>query len=213
VQDVGGAVEGSSALVRLLEVPRKADNWKLRQWARRQQLIFSFHYYPGFAADVEMDEMIELAHKQASYWGNVPIFLSEFFTEDEQTSADALARAAEQGTDAVTYWHFVDRNYTGSMGWYRYPESVTQHGEPIEVGGHLNLEAWKAYAQTVENGTFWGADITGAEGGKMDVLSLVPEQSRECPRGMFEGVMEHHRYYKSWKRRTWVRRQILHKHR
>ena len=116
--------------------------------------------------------------KNAGTFGDIPIFLSEFFNGSAQGTADQLAVAVDQGVNAVTYWHYADTNFTGQPGWFMYPESVTSQGKLIEQGtGVINSAAWVPYSATVADGSFWGAQITGGGGAKMDVLALVPKEA------------------------------------
>ena len=46
----------------------------------------------------------------------IPIFLSEYFENGAQLMADKLAVAVNQGANAVTYWHYCDRDYTQTAG-------------------------------------------------------------------------------------------------
>jgi len=80
----------------------------------------------------------------------------------------------------VTYWQNADIEFTGTTGWFKYPESVTSQGSgmPVNGSGDIDPAAWTAYQKTVEDGTFFGAYITGGGGAQMDVLKLVPESAQ-----------------------------------
>ena len=58
----------------------------------------------------------------------IPIYLSEYFENGAQLMADKLAVAVDQGANAVTYWQYVDRDYTKQDGaWAAWPgRLVTQ---------------------------------------------------------------------------------------
>lgn len=110
------------------------------------------------------EETIQEAKKNASKFGDIPLFLSEclhlwdplgervkpwprFFNGTAQGTADQLAVAVDQGVNAVTYWQYADTNFTGqpgggarlevhpsAPGWFMYPESVTSQGKLIDQG-------------------------------------------------------------------------------
>mmetsp|Transcript_1530 Transcript_1530/g.4131 ORF Transcript_1530/g.4131 Transcript_1530/m.4131 type:complete len:570 (+) Transcript_1530:82-1791(+) len=186
LQDVSGTLPGANRLYdALFSEPSAASGEfemkKLKAWASRGKLVLSFHFYPGFATQVGMEEMIELARKEAAKWGQVPLFFSEFWGETAQEMADVMAGAGDDGVDAITYWHYVDREYTGQPGWYIYNAATLAKGDPVSDEGEINWEAWREYIKTVFDGTFIGADITGADNGRTDVLRLLPKQAPETP--------------------------------
>lgn len=172
LEDTLGSLPGAGAIMELLAA-RPVATGLLQSWARRNQLIVSFHFYPGVAVNVGLKQMVALAKKVSAAWGSVPIYLSEFFTSSPHNTAAVLTSAAEFGCDAVTFWHSADATYTGTQGWFWYPESVKRFGLPVDVDGNVNVDAWKAYEQTVADGSFTGAAITGAEGAQAleDVFS------------------------------------------
>jgi len=187
LQDLFGSLPDASAVMKLLYATGPLSCFAKRHikaWAARSQLIVAFHYYPGIAASVEFPEMVKLAHEQASRFagkpGMVPVFLSEFHEGAAEAAASRLVQSVELGCNAVTYWHYVDTEWTGQLGWYKYPPAVLQAGTgvPVNDAGKIDPEAWEAYKQTVADGTFWGANITGANGGSDKVLQLMSNTSK-----------------------------------
>eukprot|EP00930_Biecheleria_cincta_P049709 TRINITY_DN34906_c0_g1_i1.p1 TRINITY_DN34906_c0_g1~~TRINITY_DN34906_c0_g1_i1.p1 ORF type:complete len:571 (-),score=99.10 TRINITY_DN34906_c0_g1_i1:56-1768(-) len=179
IEDVGGGISEGSPLMNVLALtPLHTDALlQLSTWAQKGQLLLSFHHYKNLITDVNLTTMVSLAKKQAKFLGagaGVPIFLSEFYSSTAQGMADGLADAAELGVNCATFWHYVNTNYTGTEGWFKYPKAIVDEGEPVDGNGHINTKSWKMYEETVANGTFWGAPITGARGGQMNVLELVP---------------------------------------
>lgn len=180
LEDIGGGVPGGGTLIDLLGMmPLDGDSMKrISSWARKGQLALSFHYYKGPVTEVDFPELAHLAKKHAAALGagaGVPVFLSEFFNSTKQGIADTLAQAVELGCNAATYWQYVNTAYTGTDGWFKYSDVITNEGDPIHYNGTIDEKAWGLYSQTVSNGTFWGAAITGGRGGKMGVLELVPD--------------------------------------
>jgi len=179
LQDVSGSLPEANHLFDTLfrEPDAMCGKWEtamLHKWASKGKLVLSFHFYPGFATQVELPEMIKLAHKEAAKFGQVPVFLSEFWFSTPEEMAAAMAQAADLDVDAVTYWHYVDQIYTGNPGWYKYPQEIVDLGEPIGPNGEVNKASWELFHQTVLDGTFIGGDIDGAEGGQSGVLNLIP---------------------------------------
>mmetsp|Transcript_129630 Transcript_129630/g.375435 ORF Transcript_129630/g.375435 Transcript_129630/m.375435 type:complete len:574 (+) Transcript_129630:74-1795(+) len=177
LEDVGGSVRGASQLDTLSKEPDAATAKRiasqLERWASRGKLVLSFHWYPGLATQVPLDAMIDLALKEAARIGGAAVWLSEFFDYSSQGLAEMTTFAADRGCGAVTYWHYVCSTWTGQPGWYKYPPSVLKYGLPIDGFGNVNEQAWAEYIKTVEDGSYWGAYITGAGGGNDDVLRLM----------------------------------------
>jgi len=180
IQHWSGTVPGESTFVSLLAcagTPSNAMKY-YRSFAERNRLILSFHHYSP-PSNVSWKKMVELAKEDAQKLGGVPIWLSEYWEETAQAKADKLAVSTDLGCPATTYWHFADVSYTGTNGWYKYPESVlSAGGEPVDDSGNINDKSWSAYAKTVADGSFWGAQITGAAGASEEVLKLVPATSK-----------------------------------
>lgn len=182
IQDGYGSLSGASILSKVLSlIPiTQAAQRKLKEWGKKNQLILSFHYYPGpvlsSPTTMEFDDYIAKAHKQsADVMGNAPLFLSEFWGESAEDEAQRMAQAANLGVDAITYWQYADHTFTGQPGWYMYPPKVTAYGLPITSEGELNPDSWEEYVKTVYDGTFWGAMVCGAAGSQEDVLALIPD--------------------------------------
>eukprot|EP00439_Symbiodinium_sp_Y106_P007357 s8989_g1.t1 len=110
-----------------------------------------------------------------------PLFMSEFYMPDGETLAWFLARFSDLGCSSSTYWQYVDTDYTQTSGWYMYPPSVTQYGEPISRAGDVNPKAWAAYEKTVADGSYWGGLVCGAGGGQNNVLSKLHSSSISSP--------------------------------
>ena len=104
--------------------------------------------------------------------GGAPITLSEWFHWHHDQNAMELAVAMHANVSMATYWHYVDTDFTGTDGWFRYADGVP---EPISAATDGDLARFATYQATVDNGSFWGADITGSRGGKTGVLKLVPD--------------------------------------
>lgn len=178
IANFSSTVEGESWFIKLLTccpcsgTPREAKKI-FDSFAQQNRLIFSFHFYSPPATG-SFEEVIQLAKKNAIKLGGIPIYLSEYFENGAQLMADKLAVAVNQGANAVTYWHYCDRDYTQTAGWYIYPEEVQALGGVVSNAGIINTPGWDVYKTTVADGTFWGAYITGAGGGRMNVLELVP---------------------------------------
>lgn len=181
-------VENESFFIKLLTclpcsgTPREAKKI-FDSFAGQNRLILSFHFYSPPATG-SFEEVIQLAKKNAIKLGGIPIYLSEYFENGAQLMADKLAVAVDQGANAVTYWQYVDRDYTKQDGWYIYPEEVRALGGVVSNGGIINTPGWDVYKLTVADGTFWGAYITGAGGGRMNVLELVPATSSDAAKGI-----------------------------
>jgi len=194
IQDGHGSLAGASAVTAVtasIPVSRHAREL-LSAWGKRNQLILSFHYYPGgalSATSMKYRPFLQKARKQsAELMGDAPLWLSEFWAMTAQEIADMMAEAADSGVNATTYWQFADDTYTGHPGWYRYPPSVLKYGDPISDRGEVNWPAWQAFQETVHEGTFWGGLICGAAGGQSNVLELVPVKA---PETAGEGAMHH----------------------
>jgi len=184
LEDIAGGVPGGGTLMDLLAmVPLNGDSMKrISSWAWKGQLAYSFHYYKGPVTEVDFPELAYLAKKHAAALGagaGVPVFLSEFFSDTKKGTADTLAQAVEEGCNAATFWQYVNTDYTGTDGWFKYSDAITNVGDPIHYDGTIDQKAWRLYQHTVSNGTFWGAAITGGRGGKMGVLELVPDLDEE----------------------------------
>lgn len=148
----------------------------IKEWATRKRIILSFHYYAP-PTSVSFEDLVGIAKKKAKVWGSaVPIFLSEYWETTAQKFADRLALAADLGCNAVTYWHYVNTEFTGQGGWYKYDE-------PFSIPA--TDEQWEWYVGTVNGQTFWGAAINGAAGGQYDVLSKVPSTTE----GLLQGTL------------------------
>jgi len=182
VEDIIGTslspmVQAAAAVVGV-EAPYKDAVATLTRWAGRGQLIVSFHWYPKEqTTESSLKKYIEGALFLASRFQNPPIWMSEYFNSPEQT-AYFLALASELGCGAVTYWHYTNTDFTKTDGWFRFPAEITAKGRPVDGTGKVNWEAWHLYEKTVAEGTYWGADITGAGGGKMNILKNVPDVNR-----------------------------------
>jgi hypothetical protein len=180
IEDVGGCLPGAGKLMELVAVV-PLSGWSedvLAEWAKKSQLILSFHAYKSRLNPLDLGAMVHEAMKEASsrFGRKVPIWLSEFYTGSSKSSAANLALAAGMGCNAITYWHQADLNFTGTKGWYKYPAVVQALGEPV-VNKQINMKSWVEYEKTVRNGTFFGADITGSGGAKEEVLGLVPAET------------------------------------
>mmetsp|Transcript_117698 Transcript_117698/g.375111 ORF Transcript_117698/g.375111 Transcript_117698/m.375111 type:complete len:578 (+) Transcript_117698:50-1783(+) len=173
LQDGHGSIEGASLSTKLLAVVpvSAAAQQKLTEWGRNDRLILSFHYYPGPVTTMDFGPFIAKARRQADeLMGGAPLFLSEFWAETSQEEADMMAEAANLGCTAITYWQYVNEEFTGNPGWYKYPPEVELLGDPISFDGVVNWEAWMAYQKTVRDGTAWGGMICGAAGAQEDVI-------------------------------------------
>ncbi|CAK9007948.1 unnamed protein product [Durusdinium trenchii] len=170
-------VEGESCFVSLLACAGTSTKamQRFQAYAQQNRLLLSFHYYipPSTSSFIEV---IDLAKKNAIKLGRPPIFFSEFWEGSAQSFANYLAKAVDEGVNAVTYWQYADSDFTGQPGSYKYPESVTSLGDPVSAWGTINTPAWDAYSITVADGTFFGGDITGGGGAQMNVLELVPAE-------------------------------------
>ncbi|CAE7473048.1 URA2 [Symbiodinium natans] len=157
---------------------------QFQSYAERNRLILSFHYYAP-PANVSWEKMVELAKANAQKLGGVPVWLSEYWEASAQEMADKLALSTDLGVPATTYWQYADTTYTQTEGWYMYDEAVlSAGGVPVSSSGVINDKSWPTYQQTVRDGTFFGASITGAEGAQEGVLRLVPADSQlESRRG------------------------------
>lgn len=178
--------EGSSAAMALLsaEPIGAAAKAKLREWAGRNQLLFSFHYYPAsLMFDKALAPTVALARAQAEDHGGkggMPLWCSEFGSLGPPGDAARAEQAlmASQFADlgvAATYWHLANTNWTGTEGWYRYeglsadPLAAIMHNASANTTRRL----WDAYVETVRAGTSFGAQITGANHGWEDVLPCL----------------------------------------
>jgi len=178
VEDIGGSslnpLVQAVAIATGLEAPYKDAVATLKRWAGRDQLIISFHWYPQQTTESSLKEYIKGALFLASMFQSPPIWMSEYFNSEKQT-AYFLALASELGCGAVTYWHYANTEFTKTDGWFRFPAEIAAKGRLVDGLGKVNWEAWNLYEKTVAEGTYWGADITGSGGGKMNVLNKVPE--------------------------------------
>jgi len=177
VEDIGGTILNplvqAVAAVTGVDAPYKDAVATLKRWAGRGQLIVSFHWYPHETTENSLKEYIRGALFLASMFQSPPIWMSEYFNSQEQT-AYFLALASEFGCGAVTYWHYANTEFTKTDGWFRFSAEIAGKGRPVDRSGNINWEAWILYEKTVAEGTCWGADITGAGGGKMNILKNVP---------------------------------------
>lgn len=148
-----------------------------QRWAGRGQLLISFHWYSGVNTEDSLKAYIQEAKHLAAFVGSPPVWLSEYFGDENET-ATFLAVASELGCNAVTYWHYANTDYTKTSGWYKYPPEVVAKGGPMDSTGSINWEAWSLYEQTVADGTYWGAAVTGANGAKMHILKNLPQVIR-----------------------------------
>lgn len=161
VEFIGGTLPGASKMMKLLDMwPWPSSTRKLfHERARRGQLILSFHHHKSFVTTLDLENMVKLARNIAQRMGGCPLWLSEGTSQDPITI----------GVDAVTYWHWVNQSYTNG-GWVRYDNNT----DPFHHGGgedwQINWSHWKAYADSVANGTFWGGMINGSGGGKTKIL-------------------------------------------
>jgi len=181
IEDVGGTslqpvVQAVSTTFHLDEISSSAIA-TLKRWADKGQLILSFHWYPPHNTDRNLREYIHGAVALASELGNPPIWLSEYWQGSAEKTAYYMSLASELGCGAVTYWHYANTEFTKTGGWFSYPPEVVAKGG-IFNGSGINWEAWSLYEKTVAEGTYYGADITGAGGGKMHVLESVPQLPR-----------------------------------
>jgi hypothetical protein len=123
--------EGSSALMSILsaEPISTAAKAKLRSWAARNQLLFSFHYYPGtMVYDKALAPTVALARAQADDHGGeggMPLWCSEFGSLGPPAAsaragqALTAAQLAENGVAAATYWHLANITWTRTEGTRR----------------------------------------------------------------------------------------------
>ena len=78
---------------------------------------------------------------------------------------------------AATYWQYVS-DWTGREGWFRYAAGVPEPCGSKWIGGGCDLQKFKVYQRTVDDGTYWGGAITGGVGGThrgtQQVLDHVP---------------------------------------
>ena len=127
-------VEGESCFVSLLACAGMSTKTQqiFHSYQQQNRLLLSFHYYiPPCTKTFTKD--IDLAKKNAIKLGRPPIFLSEFWVGSAQSFADHLAKAVDEGVNAVTYWQYDDSDFTGEPGWYKYPASVTSQGDPVSA--------------------------------------------------------------------------------
>jgi len=179
-QMISGGLRGMSCPASFLGcwcASRKA-NRLLKDWGDRGQLILEFHWYPNAFTPKSLPDMITLAKSQAANISKrVPIYLGEF--DQGMTSeayANGLALAANSGCNVACYWLYADTEYTQQPGMFKYSAEVTANGQPFDVNtGAINMKSWPAYEKSVIDRSFWGAWITGAGGGFMNVLELLPE--------------------------------------
>ena len=178
---------GSSAAMSLLsaqDISAEAKA-KLREWAQRHQLLFSFHYYPGtFVVNQPLAPTVALARAQAEYHGGeggLPLWCSEFGSLGPPGSAareqqgKMTAELAALGVPAATYWHLANTAWTTTEGWYKYgglsgdPLAAIMHNATAPETRRL----WANYVDTVRGGTSFGAQITGGNHGWEDVLPCI----------------------------------------
>ncbi|CAE7327587.1 unnamed protein product [Symbiodinium natans] len=178
LQDGFGSLARASCLMKLLScipISSKAQQ-QLREWGEKCQLILSIHWYPGLGClshntTILPKAFIAMAKEESrDLMASSPLWLSEFYLP---SVSEGLAFFANAGLPAMTYWQYVDTEYTQTGGWFKYPPSVTQYGEPITTDGTVNAEAWAAYEKTVADGSYWGGMVCGGANGQNDVLSKV----------------------------------------
>ncbi|CAK9076529.1 unnamed protein product [Durusdinium trenchii] len=144
--------------------------------AQQNRLIFSFHYYvPPLTASFQ--QTVDAAKQFATdTLHGAPLWLSEFFEDCPQKTADQMAMAVDLGINAVTYWNYADTDFTQQPGWFKYPSEVlgAGTGEPVNTAGQIDPLAFAEHSKTVLAGIHFGADITGSGGAQKYVLELVP---------------------------------------
>lgn len=169
IEDIGGGVLGYSFPSNVLFLT--PDAAPFRQRAARGQLIFSWHWYPRYLPAQRLEREQLYASSFANFLGGTPVWLSEFFDWDAQTIANTMALAVNSGCNAVTWWHYVDSNFTGGQeAWVIFPAGPPYDGRTDSI----NMSAFAAWNASVWNGSSFGAAITGAYGGEQNVLALVP---------------------------------------
>jgi len=179
LEDVAGS-SFSPVLDVIMQVVQLEDiSWgaiaKVREWSSKGQLIYEFHWYPDEPTEESLQSYMQGAYAMATLLGSPPIYLAEFWTPEASTTAHWLGAAIDAGCGLATYWQFVDTGYTGTMGWFKYPDGVTEQTLTFSNASEVDWQAWDIYEQTVANGTYWGAAICGATGGKSNVLGKVPD--------------------------------------
>lgn len=180
---------GSSAFLNALSVEgiHESAKAKLREWAARNQLIFSFHYYgpDDLIFSHDLATTVRSAMAQAEDQGgaaSMPLWCSEFGSlgppaeQARQEQGKKMGELASLGVSMSTYWHLANTTWTQTEGWYRYDQGLW--GDPLAtLMGNATIEAkralWDAYVATVRNGTSFGAQITGSNHGWEDVLPNV----------------------------------------
>merc|ERR1711874_258489 len=141
-------------------------------------LILEFHWYPNGFTPLSLQEMIALAKRIASRISTrVPVYAGEFDAgETAQDYANLLALAADSGCNAACYWLYADTEYTNEPGMFKYSSTVLETGQPFDIQtGAINMKSWPAYEMSLTDKSYWGAWITGAAGGQMNVLELLPD--------------------------------------
>jgi len=177
IEDIGGtslspALAAIAQIVGIDDISNTALA-KLKEWSAKDQLIYEFHWYPDSLTQGSLQQYLDGAQFLSRLLGDAPIYLGEFWTFTAEESARWLAVASELGLSAVSYWEFVDTNYTNTTGWYIYPEGIPDGLTNFTSASEVDWEAWDAYEKTVADGKYWGAYICGAGGGHMDVLSAL----------------------------------------
>eukprot|EP00928_Gymnodinium_smaydae_P018674 TRINITY_DN17116_c0_g1_i1.p1 TRINITY_DN17116_c0_g1~~TRINITY_DN17116_c0_g1_i1.p1 ORF type:complete len:458 (+),score=40.14 TRINITY_DN17116_c0_g1_i1:362-1735(+) len=177
IEDLGGQAFSPelNSIMQLLhfdDIDQGARN-KLEQWSAKGKLIYEFHWYPSQQTTSSLHESIQNALLVSALIGNPPIYLGEYWTSEPSSTAYWLSEAARSGCSAVTYWQYVDSTYTRQGGWYVYPEGIPSNLFDFTSAHNLDWNAWHKYEATVADGTYWGAYVCGASGGKMNVLRLV----------------------------------------
>eukprot|EP00931_Biecheleriopsis_adriatica_P026729 TRINITY_DN16223_c0_g1_i1.p1 TRINITY_DN16223_c0_g1~~TRINITY_DN16223_c0_g1_i1.p1 ORF type:complete len:565 (-),score=101.44 TRINITY_DN16223_c0_g1_i1:495-2162(-) len=156
----------------------------LQAKARRCQIILEFHLYEGPLMPDTIPEGVEKAKRKAMklFGESVPVYVGEFWPgkdgkTNEEAGAHILAKLAESGCDAMSYWFYSNLPHCdGNDGWYKYPKHIHENG-PLIINDEVNMKVWPQYLQTVHDETFWGARITGASSACGDLVKLLPEKA------------------------------------
>ena len=200
VTNFGSAAPASERTFRCLALAGVPSHAKkhFQLLAQQNRLIFSFHYYvPPLTASFQAT--VDAAKKfAAESLHGAPIWLSEFFEDCPQKTADQMAMAVDLGLNAVTYWNYADTDFTGQPGWWKYPPAVLSAGtgEPVNEHGQIDPLAFAEHAKTVIAESHFGADITGSGGAQKYVLGLVParyEGQKDVPPAWPKGCTRFHK--------------------
>lgn len=178
ITNFGSAAPSSECLFSCLSLAGIPSHTKKQYQLLKQQnrLIFSFHYYTPPLTN-SLQATIDAAKKFVDETvGGAPIWLSEFFENTPEKTANSMGMAIDAGVPAACYWNYANTDYTGQDGWFKYPPDVLGAGSgiPVNGAGVIDPLAWEEYAKTVANNSHFGADITGSGGAHERVLELVP---------------------------------------